>query len=152
MLKAHKEIGLKNGLKKENIFVLSNGDNLEITSREAKITDHENIIDEVVLRDNFALNTEKKSNIYNENILSVIIKIKEIQDKNSIDIKLFDKSNNIKIINEVNNFILNHSMNEIFNTDEGWSEITKQFSKNLYKLILDKFNKKYLIKSLFIEK
>ncbi|GIS30110.1 MAG: hypothetical protein Ct9H90mP2_04930 [Dehalococcoidia bacterium] len=79
MLKAHKEIGLKNGLKKENIFVLSNGDNLEITSREAKITDHENIIDEVVLRDNFAMNTEKKSNIYNENILSVIIKIKEIQ-------------------------------------------------------------------------
>ena len=152
MLKAHKEIGLKNGLKKENIFVLSNGDNLEITSREAKIIDHENIIDEVVLRDNFAMNTEKKSNIYNENILSVIIKIKEIQDQNSIDIKLFDKSNNIKIINEVNNFILNHSMNEIFNTDEGWSEITKQFSKNLYKLILDKFNKKYLIKSLFIEK
>ena len=152
MLKAHKEIGLSNGLKKENIFVLSNGDNLEITSKEAKITDHENIIDEVVLRDNFTMNTEKKSNIYNENILSVIIKIKEIQDKNSIDIKLFDKSNNIKIINEVNNFILNHSMDEIFNTDEGWSEITKQFSKNLYKLILDKFKKKYLIKLLFIEK
>ena len=111
--------------------------NVCITSKEAKITDHENIIDEVVLRDNFTMNTEKKSNIYNENILSVIIKIKEIQDKNSIDIKLFDKSNNIKIINEVNNFILNHSMDEIFNTDEGWSEITKQFNQEIYRLVLE---------------
>ena len=151
MLNAHKKIGLDNGLKNENIFVLSNGDNLEITSQEAKIIDHEKIIDEVVLRDNFSLDADKKSNIYNNNILSVIIKTGEIQDKNSIDIKLFDKSNNIKIINNVKNFILN-SMTEISNTEEGWNKITKQLNKNLYKLILENFNKKYLIKSLFIEK
>ena len=151
MLNAHKKIGLDNGLKNENIFVLSNGDNLEITSQEAKIIDHEKIIDEVVLRDNFSLDADKKSNIYNNNILSVIIKTGEIQDKNSIDIKLFDKSNNIKIINDVKNFILN-SMTEISNTEEGWNKITKQLNKNLYKLILENFNKKYLIKSLFIEK
>ena len=151
MLKAHKEIGLSNGLRNENIFILSNGDNLEITSRKAKVTDHENIIDEIVLRDNFSINTEKISNIYNKNILSIIIKIKEINDKNSINIKLFDKSSNMKIINEVNNFIQNQITNDIFNTDEGWSKITKQLNNNLCKLLLDKFNKKYLIKLLFIE-
>ena len=116
-----------------------------------KVTDHENIIDEIVLRDNFSINTEKISNIYNKNILSIIIKIKEINDKNSINIKLFDKSSNMKIINEVNNFIQNQITNDIFNTDEGWCKITKQLNNNLYKLLLDKFNKKYLIKLLFIE-
>lgn len=49
----------------------------------------------------------------------------------------------------IEKYILESNLN---NNLELWSEITKQFNDEIYKLVLEEFNKKYVIKSIFIEK
>jgi ribonuclease J len=149
MLNAHKKIAISQDVEKNNIFVLENGDNLIINSTKAKKIPPEKIIDEVVLRDNPSYSNQIDSNIYEHNIISIIINSREVLEKKDINIKIFDKSNNINVKQSIEDFILKNNLN---NNSEGWSEITKQFNNKIYKLILEKFNKKYVIKSIFIEK
>jgi len=152
MLKAHKQIALSNGLDKKNIFVLCNGDNLIINSNRAKKVPPEKIIDEVILRDNPSTLKEGDSSVYQKNLISIIVNSKHTLKSNDINIRLFDRSDNVKIKKLIEDYILGKDFSKKFNKPEGWSQITKQFNKKIYKLILEEFNKKYVIKSIFIEK
>jgi len=152
MLNAHKEIALASGTDKKNVFVLSNGDNLIINSNRAKKVPPEKIIDEVILRENSSPLKEGSLSIYQNNLISIIINSNNQIRSKDINIRLFDKSNSIKIKQFVENFILRKNFGKEFNKLEAWSQITRQFNKEIYKLLLDKFNKKYVVKSIFIEK
>ena len=149
MLEAHKKIALSEGVDKKNIFVLSNGDNLVINSDKAKTIPPEKIIDEVILRDNPSYKIDIDANIFEKNIISIILSLGHKTETKDISIQVFDNSNNVKIKKTIENFILrgNHK-----NNCELGSEITKQFNQEIYKLIVEKFNRKYIVKSLFIEK
>ena len=153
MLNSHKKIAIEAGIEKNNIFVLSNGDNLELTNTEAKLLDKTKVIDEVVLRQGFNQKNDSIKKIFKENLISIIIIIN--LDKSYIIkpfIKIFDTSNNIKIKEFLEkNIINNEEFSSIYNL-EGWDKITEQFNLKIYKLILTKFNKKYQIKTIFVEK
>ena len=153
MLNSHKKIAIEAGIEKNKIFVLSNGDNLELTNTEAKLLDKTKVIDEVVLRQGFNQKNDSMKKIFKENLISIIIIIN--LDKSYIIkpfIKIFDTSNNIKIKEFLEkNIINNEEFSSIYNL-QGWDEITEQFNLKIYKLILTKFNKKYQIKTIFVEK
>ena len=149
MLNAHKNIAVSKGVDKKNVFIMTNGDNLVINSDKAKKIPPEKIIDEVILRDNPFYKNELDSNIFEKNIISIIVNLGNKIEIKDINIKIFDKSNNIKIKQIIEKYILESNMK---NNIELWSEITKQFNQEIYRLVLDKFNKKYVIKSIFIEK
>jgi len=154
MLNSHKQIAIKAGIEKNDIFVLSNGDNLELTKTEAKLLNKTKVIDEVVLRQGFDQKNDNIKKIFKENLISIIIII-NISDKPHIIkpfVKIFDTTNNIKIKEFLEkNIINNEEISSIYNL-QGWNEITEQFNLKIYKLILTKFNKKYQIKTIFVEK
>tara|TARA_B110000438_G_scaffold241617_1_gene240816 strand:+ start:135 stop:1751 length:1617 start_codon:yes stop_codon:yes gene_type:complete len=154
MLNSHKEIAIKGGVKKDNIFVLSNGDNLELTDSKAQLLDKTKVIDEVVLRQRFDEKNQSVKKISNDNLISIIIIInfsnKTIEIKSFI--KIFNSSNNYKIKKFLEENINNNKdFSSIYNL-QGWNKITEQFNQKIYKLVLSEFNKKYLIKTIFIEK
>ena len=156
MLNSHKKIALESGVKKDNIFVLSNGDNLELTDSKAKLLNKTKVIDEVVLRQEFNHNQKNKSvkKISYDNLISIINIINISKDLFEIKpfVKIFGTTNNIKIETFLEkNIIDNKDFSSIYNL-QGWDKITEQFNQKIYKLILTEFNKKYLIKTIFIEK
>jgi ribonuclease J len=149
MLEAHKNIAISKGVDKKNIFILSNGDNLVVNSDKAKTIPPEKIIDEVILRDNPLYNNEIDTNIFEKNMISIIVNAGKTIENKDINIQIFDNSNNMRIKQIIEKYILESNLN---NNLELWSEITKQFNDEIYKLVLEEFNKKYVIKSIFIEK
>tara|TARA_B110000438_G_scaffold184845_1_gene176560 strand:- start:5579 stop:7195 length:1617 start_codon:yes stop_codon:yes gene_type:complete len=154
MLNSHKKIAIKGGVKAENIFVLSNGDNFELSNQEAKLLNKTKVIDEVVLRQEFNQKNKSAKKISHDSLISIItiinISHKTIETKPFI--KIFDRSNNAKIIKFLEkNINDNKDFSAIYNL-QGWDKITEQFNKKIYKLVLTEFNKKYLIKTIFIEK
>ena len=48
MLNAHKNLAIKKNIDPTNVFVLSNGDNLEVSENGAKLLDQSKVIDEIV--------------------------------------------------------------------------------------------------------
>lgn len=154
MLNSHKEIAIKGGVNLENIFVLSNGDNLELSNSEAKLLNKTKVIDEVVLRQEFNQKNQSGKKISHDSLISIIIIInishKDIETKPFI--KIFGQSINMKIIKFLEKNINNNKdFSSIYNL-QGWDKITEQFNQKIYKLVLTEFNKKYLIKTIFIEK
>ena len=152
MLNAHKNLAIKKNIDPNNVFVLSNGDNLEVSEIGAKLLEQSKVIDEIVLRENYYESTPTKKNIYKENIISIVL-IFDKKNKSLIHepfIKVFDKSNNIKIKDYLKKHLSNNNSLEGLHILQDWSQITEQFNQEIYKLVLSKFNKKYQIKTIIL--
>ena len=152
MLNAHKNLAIKKNIDPTNVFVLSNGDNLEVSENGAKLLDQSKVIDEIVLRENYYESTHTKKNIYKENIISIVL-IFDKKNKSLIHkpfIKVFDKSNNTKIKDYLKKHLSNNNSLEGLHILQDWSQITEQFNLEIYKLVLSKFNKKYQIKTIIL--
>ena len=152
MLEAHKKLAINKNVNPNNIFVLSNGDNLEVTENEAKLLKKSKVIDEIVLRDKYFEIGKTKNNIYKENIISIILVInkknKTLAHKPFIN--MFDISNKGKITSHLKSYILENKTFNSFNIHQDWTQITEQFNLEIYKLVLSKFNKKYQIKTIIL--
>ena len=152
MLNAHKNLAIKKNIDPNNVFVLSNGDNLEVSEIGPKLLEQSKVIDEIVLRENYYESTPTKKNIYKENIISIVL-IFDKKNKSLIHepfIKVFDKSNNIKIKDYLKKHLSNNNSLEGLHILQDWSQITEQFNQEIYKLVLSKFNKKYQIKTIIL--
>jgi len=157
MLNAHKKIAEKSGVKEQNIYVLNNGDQLEINKNKIKKIESINLTDEIVLRDNNYYKTEENLNIKikNKNIISILYFIDkdDYSKKYETQISLSNPSRRNQIIKFISNSLeSNKELTSIIKSTISWEEKTRILNEKLYKLVLLEFNKDYSIKLILIEK
>ena len=157
MLNAHKRIAEKSGVKEKNIYVLNNGDQLEINNNKIKKIESINLTDEIVLRDNNFYKTEENLNIKikNKNIISILYFIDkdDYSKKYETQISISNPSRKNQITKFISNSLeSNKELLSIIKSTISWEEKTMILNEKLYKLVLLEFNKDYSIKLILIEK
>jgi ribonuclease J len=157
MLNAHKKIAEKSGVKEKNIYVLNNGDQLEINKNKIKKIESINLTDEIVLRNNNFYKTEENLNIKikNKNIISILYFIDkdDYSKKYETQISISNPSRKNQITKFISNSLeSNKELLSIIKSTISWEEKTRILNEKLYKLVLLEFNKDYSIKLILIEK
>ena len=134
MLNAHKNLAIKKNIDPTNVFVLSNGDNLEVSENGAKLLDQSKVIDEIVLRENYETRMIKNAGYcrahgygFHQKILNKYY----LKDKNIISINFKDFPSPEGYFFSYQNDNLNDAL-ILIGAEE---EIVQRYLKEKYKIV-----------------